>query len=84
MTAAGDVGNQDEEDEPISLGGDDDWEDERDLGPGEFDRDLMDGSWEQQYYSGRLRSMDWRTITIALGLLALIGMVVPLFMVFLN
>lgn len=84
MTAAGDVGNQDEEDEPISLGGDDDWEDERDLGPGEFDRDLMDGSWEQQYYSGRLRSMDWRTITIALGLLALIGMVVPLFLVFLN
>ncbi len=84
MTAVGDTCDEDEDDGPISLGGDESWEDERDLGPGEFDRDLMDGSWEQQYYSGRLRTMDWRNITVALGLLALMGMVVPLLLVFFN
>ncbi|MEO9255714.1 MAG: hypothetical protein ABI305_09250 [Tepidiformaceae bacterium] len=74
----------DQDDGPIHLGGDESSEDERDLGPDEFDSDLLDGTWEQQYYAGKLRSVDWHNITIALGLLALIAMVVPLLLVFLN
>lgn len=77
-------GEFDEDDGPIHLGGEDPNADERDLGPDEFDRDLLDGTWEQEYYSGKQRSVDWHNITIALGLLALIAMVVPLLLVFLN
>ena len=52
--------------------------DEQDLGPDERDRDLLDGSWEQEYYAGRMRKRDWRSIGVGFGLLALLGMTVPL------
>jgi hypothetical protein len=55
-----------------------------DLGPDERDRDLMDGSWEDRYYSGRLRKRDWHTISIGIALLALMGMTVPLLVAFLR
>ena len=48
------------------------------LGPDERDRDLLDGSWEQKYYAGRIRTRDWRSIGVGIALLALLGMIVPL------
>jgi hypothetical protein len=61
---------------------DDDWDDEEDApGPDERDMDLLDGSWEQKYYSGRQRSVDWNSILVGMGLLALAGMLIPVFLV---
>lgn len=71
----------DEDDEPISLGSRNDW-DGPNLGPDEHDRDLMDGSWEQQYYRGRTRKRDWTAIMTGLGLLVLLGMLLPAILVF--
>jgi hypothetical protein len=48
------------------------------LGPDERDRDLLDGSWEQRYRAGGVRRRDWHSIGIGLGLLALLGITVPL------
>ncbi|MCS7296087.1 MAG: hypothetical protein RMK15_08465 [Chloroflexota bacterium] len=59
-------------------------DDPLDLGPDERDLDLLDGSWEQQYYSGQLRQRDWQTILLVLALLALLAMLLPLVMVFLR
>lgn len=52
-------------------------DDEPDLGPDERDRDLMDGSWEERYYSGRVRRRDWQSVYVGLALMALLGLVVP-------
>ena len=52
-----------------------------DLGPDERDRDLMDGSWEQRYYSGRVRSLDWNAIIVGVSILVLAGLLVPLVLV---
>lgn len=73
-----------DDDEPISLGGVAPERDDRDLGPDERDRDLMDGSWEQEYYSGGRRSVDWHAVTVGLGLLVLLGLLVPVFEVFIR
>ncbi len=48
-----------------------------DLGPDERDRDLMDGTWEERYYSGRMRQRDWQGVYVGLALLALLGLVIP-------
>lgn len=53
-----------------------------DLGPDERDLDLMDGSWEERYYRGRLQQRDWHSITIALSLLVLLALAVPAIVVF--
>jgi hypothetical protein len=45
------------------------------LGPDERDRDLLDGSWEQDYYAGRVRTRDWNAVTIGISLLVLMAMV---------
>ncbi len=58
--------------------------DDRNLGPDERDRDLLDGSWEQKYYSGTLRSRDWRSIGIGLSLLVLIAITVPMLLMVLR
>ena len=48
----------------------DDEEDELLLGPDERDRDLLDGTWEQQYYARPQRPpRDWNAIVM--------GMVLP-------
>ena len=73
---------EDDDDAPISLGGDDaDW-DGPDLGPDERDHDLMDGSWEERYYQGRHRTRDWNAIMAALGILVVLGLVLPAIVVF--
>ena len=58
---------------------DDEFDDDDDLvlGPDERDRDLLDGTWEQKYYSSDRRSRDWNTIGIGIALLFLIGMILP-------
>ncbi|MBE7520363.1 MAG: hypothetical protein HS107_14075 [Thermoflexaceae bacterium] len=48
-----------------------------DLGPDERDLDLMDGTWEERYYSGRMRQRDWQGVYVGLALLALMGLVIP-------
>ena len=68
-----------EDDEPILLGGS---PREENLGPDEHDADLMDGSWEAKHYAGRNRSPDWAAIMTGLGLLVLLGMLLPVLLVF--
>lgn len=53
----------------------------RNLGPDERDMDLLDGSWEQRYYAGQTRTRDWQAITAAVGVLVLIGLILPLLLV---
>ncbi|MCY3646641.1 MAG: hypothetical protein OXH07_06680 [Chloroflexi bacterium] len=58
----------------------DDFDDEAEdvvFGPDERDRDLLDGSWEQQYYAGGHRRRDWNTIGIGVALLFLMGLLLP-------
>ena len=73
-----------EDEEPISLGPDIPAREDRDLGPDERDRDLIDGTWEQDFYAGRQRSIDWHAVMVGLGLLVLLGMLIPVFQVFLR
>lgn len=55
-----------------------------DLGPDERDADLLDGSWEADYYAGGQRSFDWQTIGLGIGLLVLIAIVVVPLLVILR
>ena len=52
--------------------------DDVDLGPDDRDADLMDGRWEDRYYSGQVRQRDWKNIYLAVGLLIVMALVVPL------
>jgi hypothetical protein len=56
-------------------------EDGPNLGPDERDRDLMDGTWERQYYSGRRRVRDWNALLLGVSLLVLAGILVPVVLV---
>ncbi len=58
-------------------------QDEPDLGPDERDLDLLDGSWEEDFYAGRVRTRDWRNITVAVSLLIIVAMVLSLLAVLL-
>jgi hypothetical protein len=70
-------------DDRISLGAPPYPEDDGpDLGPDERDLDLMDGSWEDRYYGGRIRRRDWQSVGIALSLLLVIALTVPAILVF--
>lgn len=65
----------------------DDFDDEADdvvFGPDERDRDLLDGSWERQYYAGRNRRRDWNSIGIGIALLLLMGMLLPTLLIALR
>jgi hypothetical protein len=53
-------------------------------GPDERDMDLMDGTWEQKYYSGRVKTRNWNAIGIGLALLVVAGLVVPMILVVIN
>ncbi len=52
-----------------------------DLGPDERDLDLMDGSWEHDYYSGRMKTRDWNAVLIGFAILVVAAMVVPMLLV---
>lgn len=58
--------------------------DELDLGPDERDLDLMDGSWEQAYYSGRMKSRNWNAIVAGVAILVVASLVVPMLLVFFD
>ncbi len=58
----------------------DDDEDGPDLGPDERDLDLMDGSWEQEYYSGRLKTRNWNAIGAGVAIVVLAAILVPIFL----
>lgn len=58
--------------------------DEPDLGPDERDRDLMDGTWEQRYYSGQHRTRDWNTIGLGIAILVVIALVLPIILAAVN
>ncbi len=66
----------------------DDYEEEEDdglvAGPDERDRDLLDGSWEQQYYAGSHRRRDWSSVGVALTLLLLLGLILPTILIALR
>lgn len=80
--APGRLDDDEDEDDPIPLG--EDGSDEADLGPDARDLDLMDGSWERDYYSGRVRSRDWNTIAKGLALVVLAAILIPLLLGLLN
>ncbi|HQW51410.1 MAG TPA: hypothetical protein PL082_05090 [Tepidiformaceae bacterium] len=50
-------------------------------GPDERDLDLMDGRWEQEYYSGRIRTRDWNAVGVGVALLVIASLVIPMFLV---
>ena len=58
--------------------------DEENLGPDERDRDLLDGSWEREYYSGQRKTRDWNTIGAGIALVVVAAMVIPLVLVLFN
>jgi hypothetical protein len=82
MPAATDPWDEAEDEDRISLGRE--TASSVDLGPDERDRDLIDGSWEADYYAGRTRSIDWQTVGIGVGLLLLIALILPAVLVFTN
>jgi hypothetical protein len=51
-------------------------DEEMDLGPDERDRDLLDGSWEQNYYSGQHRQRNWNAIMLGLAILVVLGLLI--------
>jgi hypothetical protein len=71
----------------IPLGLDDDEDASGDgstLGPDERDLDLMDGTWEQDYYAGRQKTRDWNAILVGVSLLILIAILIPFALQFTN
>lgn len=72
---------------PITIAGDpeepDDYRDDA-PGPDERDLDLMDGSWEQEYYSGRRRTRNWNAIGVGIAILVIAGLVVPMILAAVN
>lgn len=77
-----DVPDDFDEEDRIPLGADPEADLGPNLGPDERDMDLMDGSWEQRYYSGKEGRRDWNTIGVGIGLVVLVSLVVPMFLVF--
>lgn len=47
------------------------------LGPDERDMDLIDGTWEGEYYAGRKKRRDWQSVGLAIGLLIVIALLLP-------
>ncbi len=82
---------QDDEDViPLGLDEDDEafdeeWDEDGGFAPGpdERDRDLMDGTWERRQESGK-GGRDWNTIGLAIGIIAVIAMVLPGILVLLG
>lgn len=83
-----DVNRPDDDEDVISLGLDEDeeWEDDVEDAPGpdERDMDLLDGTWEEKYYSQRGPGRDWNSIALAIGIIVIIAMVLPGLLVVLN
>jgi len=70
-----------DDEDVIPLGQDDEEDYGPDLGPDERDMDLLDGTWEERYYSGRQAPRDWNGVLVGAALLVLLAMVLPLLLV---
>ena len=71
----------------ITVAGDTEEQDDyRNDAPGQDERDLdlMDGSWEQEYYSGRRRTRNWNAIGVGIAILVIAGLVVPMILAAVN
>ena len=51
---------------------------DKDLGPDERDRDLLDGSWEDSYYKGDVKQRDWHAIYVGIAIVVLAAILLPL------
>lgn len=76
-------------DDEYEDGHDDEWDewggdDAGVVGPDERDRDLLDGTWEQQYYAGQTRVRDWNAVALGISLIIIAAMVLPLLLAFLR
>ncbi|MDZ7728960.1 MAG: hypothetical protein U5Q44_12605 [Dehalococcoidia bacterium] len=76
-----------DDEDTINLGLDDEdeeyWDEEEDApGPDERDIDLLDGRWEERYYSGQERTRDWGTIGLAVAIVAAASLILPGLLVF--
>lgn len=76
-----------DDEDTINLGLDDEdeeyWDEEEDApGPDERDIDLLDGRWEERYYSGQERVRDWGTIGLAVAIVAALSLILPGLLVF--
>ncbi len=71
---------------PIRIAGDDSPDDDVNDAPGpdERDRDLMDGTWEQEYYAGRVKTRNWNAIGAGIAILVLAGLIVPMIVAAMN
>ena len=72
---------------PITVAGDPEEQDDyrNDApGPDERDLDLMNGSWEQEYYSGRMKTRNWNAIGVGIAILVIAGLVVPMILAAVN
>ena len=70
--------DEESEGDAFLLGGADEQDFDDGLGPDERDRDLMDGSWEREYYSGRVKSRNWNAIGVGIAILVLAGLILPM------
>ena len=50
-------------------------------GPDERDRDLIDGTWERKYYSGKLRQFNWAALYPWLAFILILSMVIPVVLI---
>lgn len=64
----------------------DEWDDDDGgvVGPDERDLDLLDGTWEQRYYSGQFRQRDWNAIALGISLVVIAALVLPTLLVILR
>lgn len=53
-------------------------------GPDERDRDLMDGTWEQENPGGVKPPRDWRSIQIGVLILLILSAILPAFLYLAN
>lgn len=71
----------DEDRIPLGLDGEEivegDLDDDFAPGPDERDQDLIDGSWEQRYYSGQHRQRNWGAIGLGVAIILVLAMVLP-------
>ena len=51
------------------------------LGPDDRDQDLIDGTWEERYYSGRAHQRDWTNVFVGVGIIVVVSMLLPMILV---
>lgn len=52
------------------------------IGPDERDMDLIDGSWEDDYYAGQREKRDWGAVQAGIVILVVLSLVLPSILIF--